>query len=220
MKKLYYAIGLLLIFSILSTSVILILSPDTIPAHYNASGEVDRFGSKYENLIFPGLSFLTAACFLPLLQYQRKKNAPVLEQQVLLGTAVFCLILMNALGIFFGVSGIRYAGNPAAVKPDTVIRLVCIGTGVMLVVLGNIMPKARRNALFGLRTTWSMANDSVWRKSQRFGGFSGVICGLLIAVSAAFVSGVRNILLMIALILIWAAVCIIASYRFWKADRK
>lgn len=139
---------------------------------------------------------------------------------MLLGTAVFCLILMNALGIFFGVSGIRYADNPAAVKPDTVIRLVCIGTGVMLVVLGNIMPKAHRNALFGLRTTWSMANDSVWRKSQRFGGFSAVICGLLIAVSAAFVSGIRNILLMIALILIWATVCIIASYRFWKADRK
>ena len=27
--------------------------PDTVPAHFNAAGEVDRFGSKYEFLILP-----------------------------------------------------------------------------------------------------------------------------------------------------------------------
>lgn len=27
--------------------------PDTIPAHYNFHGEITRWGSKYESLIFP-----------------------------------------------------------------------------------------------------------------------------------------------------------------------
>ena len=29
--------------------------PDEVPAHYNASGEVDRWGSKYELFILPGI---------------------------------------------------------------------------------------------------------------------------------------------------------------------
>ena len=30
--------------------------PEKIPAHYNFAGEIDRFGSKYETLIFPLVS--------------------------------------------------------------------------------------------------------------------------------------------------------------------
>ncbi len=29
--------------------------PDEVPAHYNASGEVDRWGSKFELFILPGI---------------------------------------------------------------------------------------------------------------------------------------------------------------------
>ena len=39
--------------------IALFFLPDKIPAHYNAAGEVDRWGSKYEMLIFPGLIVIT-----------------------------------------------------------------------------------------------------------------------------------------------------------------
>lgn len=218
MKKLYYVIGVLLVISMISTSVILILSPDVIPAHYNASGEVDRFGSKYENLIFPGFAIVSVAIFLLLLKYQRRKNAPEIEQKILLGTAIFSLILFNALELFFGISAIRYSAEPAKLDPDILVKLVNIGTGVLLIVLGNIMPKARRNALFGLRTKWSMANDSVWQKSQRFGGFSSVVCGLALMILSAFTPGSWSVAVLTATILIWIGSCVIASYRYWKID--
>ncbi len=35
--------------------------PDKVPAHYNFAGEVDRWGSKWELWIFPGLMFESAA---------------------------------------------------------------------------------------------------------------------------------------------------------------
>ncbi len=218
MKKLYYTIAVLLIFSIISTSVILILSPDVIPAHYNAVGEVDRFGSKYENLIFPGFAVVSVGILLLLQKYQRKKNAPEVEQKVLLGTAIFMQILFIALGLFFGITAINYSSNPAKMNPDFIVRFTNIGTGILLIILGNIMPKARRNALFGLRTKWSMSNDSVWQKSQRFGGFSSVICGLIMMISAVFVSGIWNIVILIATVFTWIIACVIASYRYWKID--
>ena len=35
------------------TAVALQFMPDTVPLHYNAAGEIDRWGSKYESLLFP-----------------------------------------------------------------------------------------------------------------------------------------------------------------------
>ncbi len=218
MKKLYYTIGVLLIISIISTSVILILSPDVIPAHYNASGEVDRFGSKYENLIFPGFAVVFSGILILLQKHQKKKNAPEMEQKVLLGTAIFLIVLLTALGLFFGIAAINYSSNPAKLNPDLIVKLTSIGTGILLIIFGNIMPKARRNALFGLRTKWSMANDSVWQKSQRFGGFSSVVCGLIMIISAVFVPGIWNVVVLAATVFIWITACMIASYRYWKID--
>ena len=50
MKKLYALCYGVILLCIVGTAILLIFTPDTIPVHYNFAGEVDRFGSKYENL--------------------------------------------------------------------------------------------------------------------------------------------------------------------------
>ena len=80
------------------------------------------------------------------------------------------------------------------------------------------MPKMRRNAMFVLRTKWIMKNDSVLQKSQRFGGIASVLCGLAMIVISAFVPGVWNLFVMTVMIIVWLILCIIASYRYYKAD--
>ncbi|MFR1639267.1 MAG: SdpI family protein [Eggerthellaceae bacterium] len=40
-----------------------------------------------------------------------------------------------------------------------------------------------RNEAFGLRTPWSLSNDEVWRKSQRFGGYAMIASGVLTVVA-------------------------------------
>ena len=99
-----------------------------------------------------------------------------------------------------------------------VMKFTGIAIGILLVILGNIMPKMRRNAMFGLRTKWSMSNDSVWQKSQRFGGIASVLCGLAMIVISAFVPGVWNLFVMTIIIIVWLILCVIASYRYYKAD--
>ncbi len=219
MKKLYYAIGLMLILSIVSTCVILILAPDVIPAHYNSSGEVDRFGSKYEQLIFPAFGILMTAFLLTVLRFEKKRGMPEMEQRIVLYTILFSLLLFTGLGLFFGIAAIRYGESQMAMQPQKVTKLVGVGTGVILILFGNIMPKARRNAFFGLRTKWSMASDEVWRKSQRFGGFTAVVCGLMMAVIAVVLPGTWSIAALTAGVLLWVAVSVAASYRYWKAAR-
>lgn len=78
--------------------------------------------------------------------------------------------------------------NDSTRQPADVYKLTAIGLGILMMLLGNAMPKASRNTLFGLRTVWSMKNDRVWQKSQRFGGYASVVFGFLMVLSGIFFS--------------------------------
>jgi uncharacterized membrane protein len=50
MKKAMWIISLI---ALAGTAIVLHFMPDQVPMHYDAVGNIDRWGSKYENLIFP-----------------------------------------------------------------------------------------------------------------------------------------------------------------------
>ena len=52
MKRIMWAISVI---SLAGTAVVLQFMPEKVPMHYDLAGNIDRWGSKYENLIFPGL---------------------------------------------------------------------------------------------------------------------------------------------------------------------
>lgn len=218
MKKLYSILCLVLLICVIGTVIFLLLSPDRIPVHYNFAGEADRIGSKYENLIWPCFAIGMGAFFLLMARGPRKKGEKT-NEKVLLIAGVCTLIFFTLLGFYFMWKALRYDPKAAPqVSYDDVNRFVSIGIGALLVVLGNIMPKMRRNALFGLRTKWSMANDTVWQKSQRFGGISSVIAGFIMIILALFIPGVWNVVMMTIVIVIWLVLCVLASRRYYLAD--
>lgn len=204
---------------VVGTVIFLTLSPDQIPAHYNLAGEVDRFGSKYENLLWPAFAVGMGVFFLLMARAPRKKGDRNSEK-IMMITGVCTLIFFTLLGFYFMIKALKY--DPAAAPElgiDGIYKFESIGIGVILVVLGNIMPKMRRNSMIGLRTKWSMANDNVWQKSQRFGGIASVIAGLIMIILALFLPGKWNLLMMTIIIVIWAALSIIASRRYYREDR-
>lgn len=61
------------------TAIALQFMPDSVPMHYNISGEIDRWGSKYENLIFPVMILLfTLFWHLLILHYEKGRSKPPL----------------------------------------------------------------------------------------------------------------------------------------------
>ena len=219
MKKLYSILYAVLLICVVGTVVFLILSPDRIPVHYNFAGEADRIGSKYENLIWPGFAIGMGVFFLWMARVPRKKGERT-NEKVLMITGVCTLLFFTLLGFYFMWKALRYDPKAAPkVSYDAVNRFVSIGIGALLVVLGTIMPKMRRNALFGLRTKWSMANDTVWQKSQRFGGIASVMAGFVMILLALFVPGIWNVLVMTAVLVIWLVLCIAASRRYYREDQ-
>jgi len=216
MKKLRCALYASILLCLVGTVIFLIFMPDTIPAHYNMAGEIDRFGSKYESLIWPASAAVMGGFFLLMTKLPRGVNER-LNGKVLMYTGICMVLFFTAMGFYFMAQSVRYDPS-GSVSTAALLRFTGVAVGVPLIILGNIMPKARRNALFGLRTKWSMANDRVWQKSQRFGGFASVACGLCMIAAAVFASGMPHILLVAGIMALWLALCIAASYRFFRQD--
>lgn len=221
MKKYGYPVLVaLMALSVAVTGMVLTFLPDTVPVHFNFQGVADSFGSKYTYMMFPligtigGVSFALAARSCG--KKEDKEN--VLAEKILLAAGIFEVLLFTALGAGIACMAGRYQLGDAgpAVVGNGILKLVGVGTGLLLVVLGNFMPKAPRNSLFGLRTKWSMADDETWRKCQRFGGFSAVALGFFLLVTGVFMEPVPHLILTLAAMLLWAAAGIAVSYRFFK----
>ena len=91
MKKLYALCYGVILLCIVGTAILLIFTPDTIPVHYNFAGEVDRFGSKYENLIWP-IFTITMGAFFILLAKQKRKKGETVNEKILLYTGICSLL--------------------------------------------------------------------------------------------------------------------------------
>lgn len=173
---LVFCIAISLIFALL---VFTPLVPARIPAHFNMRGEVTRIGSKYELLIMP---FITLAA-LGIHLWGAKKvkklaagtiNAAILEWSAITVAAVFLFIqykMLKASGVF---------GTPELTSTTPYALL-----GLMMIILGNLMPKNRWRH-FGLRTPWAKSSDEAWRRSQRLGGITFVLCGLVFLTAGLF----------------------------------
>ena len=58
--------------------------------------------------------------------------------------------------------------------------LAQIFMGVVMIVIGNYLPKTHRNYIIGIRLPWTLENDGNWRKTHRLAGKIWVLGGLLL----------------------------------------
>ena len=88
------------------------------------------------------------------------------------------------------------------------------------IVLGNFMTKAKRNAVVGVRTVWSMHNDNTWRKSNRFGAICIIITGLLTIITTVFTSGMTGTIFMLIYLLLATIVTVVYSKKIYDKEIK
>jgi len=104
-------------------------------------------------------------------------------------------------------------GYPVAMQ-----RIVPLGVGILFVVIGNLLPRARPNWFVGIRTPWTLSSDRVWEKTHRVGGHLFVAAGILIVLGALLMQQWAHIVL-ISVMLICIATVLIYSYVEWKREQ-
>lgn len=70
---------------------------------------------------------------------------------------------------------LRFAIAPGVDVTRTVFLLV----GPFFVAIGLVLPRVKRNPILGVRTAWTLRSDENWARTQRVGGYSMVVAGLV-----------------------------------------
>ena len=218
MKKAYGRIVVLVLLTFVITGIFLTVAPDQIPVHYNIHGEIDRWGSKYEFLVFPFISLFMGGV-MACVAKSTKKQGEEFNEKVITGMTVAVLIGFNVMFVFF----MWKALTPDSLSNglgDVGVKILLLLMSASFIPLGNIMPKTTRNGMVGLRTKWSMADDVCWQKSQRLGGMLMVATGMLaiVLISLLPVSWGAHALLVLLLVDLLASIW--GSWRIYQKEHK
>lgn len=207
------------------TAICVQFMPESVPMHYNFQGEIDRYGSKNENYIFPVMIAVFNVFWVILMNIFGKRADKAEDEKVrveaennlgVLGiTAIGTSIMFTIMQCFFLIMDISASDGQERMSVDiNVISNCCLG--LVLIITGNIVPKCKRNGLIGVRTTWSMDNDTTWEMSNRLGGRLIMICGLLTIIETIVVKGFASTIIMLVLIIAMTVLMTYYSYVFYK----
>ncbi len=216
MKKYYIIAGILAAVGLLGTFIGLALLPDMVPVHYDFAGEVDRMGSKYEMLVFPAIAVLFCGVFLLMARFSKDTKDGRLQRKIFAVTGIFVMALFFGMGFWFMYLAVRADPAAPAVDAGALLKGCGVFIGLALIVLGNFMPKARRNAFFGLRVPWTMDSEAVWQRSQRFAGIAAVVAGILTIALSFVLPGMWAIVGLIVVLLVWVVLSLVVSWRYHK----
>ena len=185
--------------------------PERIPTHWNLHGEVDGWGGRGAAFLFPaiGTCFALLMAVLPRID-PRRANWEKFREEL--------WVMVNVILLFMAWTEAVTLGAALGWRVDTG-RAVLGGVGVLLVMIGNYLPRIRSNWFIGIRTPWTLSSDKVWDKTHRLGAVLFMISGVL-AFIGAFFGGATAFWLFFAPLMGSASFLVVYSYVLYKQETK
>ena len=148
--------------------------PEMVPTHFGMDGQPNDWSHKYALIFLVGgmsLGFYLLFTFIPIIDPKGKLGAMGNKYFLL---KLFMMLFMSALSFFMIQS--------ASVKNIGNTHMIFVLVGALLAFLGNYMQSIKPNYFIGIRTPWTLENETVWRKTHQLGGKLYFVTGLLIMI--------------------------------------
>ena len=187
--------------------------PDSIPIHWNFAGEVDNYASK--GFVVFAIPLLMLLCHIvcvvavsldPKNKDQSQKPLDlVLWSMPLVSFLLAFIIYPEALGYNMNVEAVAF-----------------VFVGVLLLAIGNYLPKCKQNYTLGIKVVWALESEENWNATHRFGGRLWMVGGILI-IACAFVPAPWKLILFLSIVFPMVLAPMAYSYLYYKkhsADKK
>lgn len=186
--------------------------PNKVPMHWNLKGEIDRYGDKTEMIIIPFLlPLLTYLIFLVVPKIDPKNNLNKMGRK--LQTIKFLLTtFMSVLALLI----IYTAKNQSFTNPNYIVLM----GGVLFIILGNYFKTIKPNYFIGIRTPWTLENETVWKKTHKLGGKMWLIGGILVVISSLILNKSQNFTAFMITSAVITIIPIAYSYLIYKNEIK
>ena len=177
--------------------------PESVPFHWNVSGEVDRYVSKAVAVFLMPCVMLAFHWFCALVTSAdpKRQNHSEKVMQLVLWLIPAISVCMNAL-IYATALG----------KGVRIEAFMPILLGLVFAVIGNYLPKCKQSHTVGIRLPWTLHSEENWNRTHRLAGRVWLIAGLLMIATGFF-----GILWpMIVLAVVMAIVPLVYSYVLYR----
>ena len=209
-KKLFW-LYLLCILSLVGTWYIMPQLPEQIANHWNIHGVVDGWAGKQSQYFLASiaLALLVFFQFMPRIDPKRENYQYHTKSYFMtIATLVVFLNVMNGVTIAYNLG-----------VPIPVDRVVCFFLGILFMISGNYLAQVRHNYFFGIRTPWTLASETVWRKTHRFGSKLMFASGVLVILST-FISSFVSFVVLMSTSLGTALVSAVYSYLLYARETR
>jgi len=144
--------------------------PDSLPTHWNLNSEVDSYGTRFEAMIGIHLFLIAMNIFLCFMldndpKNKKQNNFVITISKFSIPAIMFIIYIITVL-----------SGFGKDVKATNIITPL---VGLLLIAIGNYMPKIKRNYTVGIKLPWTLNSDENWRRTHRVGGYSFIFAGIL-----------------------------------------
>ena len=184
--------------------------PPKIATHWNFEGVVNGWSSKAFAVFGLPLFLLLVhwVCLWVTAKDPGNRHQNPKLQSIVLWicplVSLFCaaMIYATALGYTLNLNSI-------------VIPLI----GILFILIGNYMPKCKRNCTIGIKLPWTLRSEENWHKTHRLAGKVWVIGGFLLLV-CLFIPAFLLPYVMVGAIVMMVAIPTIYSYAYYRNKEK
>ena len=143
--------------------------PETLPTHWGFNNKIDGYSSKFTALITTPLLLIFLNIFSCFMLDNDPKNKDKNNFVITIGKATIPLVMLITfiISIFYGLG-----------KEINVMVIISIFVGFLLILIGNYLPKTKRNYTVGIKLPWTLNSDENWNKTHRLAGYFFILGGI------------------------------------------
>lgn len=207
-KGLAYVLGIIpiIVLALLYSKV-----PNQVPTHWDIDGTV-TYSGKGTLWILASMGLILAVLFniMPKID-PRKKNYEKFGKYY----DGFCVGMIVFMDIMYAVV-LAESFLPGSIAVGKVVMIL---TGLLFILMGNMLPKIKNNFYMGIRTPWTLSSADVWNKTHRLGGKLMFATGIIIFLSVFVVKVQVAYWILMGGIIISSGIPVVMSYVWYRNEQ-
>ncbi len=184
--------------------------PEAFPTHWGVDGTADSFGGRLFFVL--GMPLILYALFWFCLIFTSRDSGNKDQHNKVFSMMIW---IMPFISLF--VSAISYFG--ATGNGLDAIMFLPVILGILFAVMGNYMPKCKKNRTIGVKIKWTLENEENWNATHRFAGKVMFFGGLLMML-CCFLPDFWGFGVALAIVFVSCFSTFLYSYVYYKKQKR
>ena len=174
-------IVLILIFGAISLASLLWNQlPDQMASHWDVNDQVNGYMSKFWGVFM--MPLITLGMFVLFIVVP---NIDPLKANIAEFRGTFNLFIVFIVGFMIYIHALTLRWNLGYTDLG-IGKAMLPAMGLLFIVIGSLLRKAKRNWFIGIRTPWTLSSDKVWDETHRLGSVLFMASGVLALIGGFF----------------------------------